>query len=42
MFERILAEMQEAATAGLVYLTEHSRDEMAEDGLTFQDSSVAS
>jgi hypothetical protein len=37
MFERILAEMQEAATAGLVYLTEHARDEMAEDGLTFQD-----
>jgi hypothetical protein len=37
MFERILAEMQEAARVGLVYLTEHARDEMADDGLTFQD-----
>ena len=37
MFELILAEMQEAARAGLVYLTEHARDEMADDGLTFLD-----
>jgi len=37
MFERILAEMREAARAGLVYLTEHARDEMADDGLTFRD-----
>jgi hypothetical protein len=29
MFERILAEMRKAARAGLVYLTEHARDEMA-------------
>ena len=37
MFERILAEMRKAARAGLVYLTEHARDEMADDRLTFQD-----
>ena len=37
MFERILPEMQKAARAGLVYLTEHARDEMADDSLTFQD-----
>lgn len=37
MFERILAEMRKAARAGLVYLTEHARDEMADDSLTFQD-----
>ena len=29
MFERILAEMREAARVGLVYLAEHARDEMA-------------
>jgi len=37
VFEDILAEMREAASAGLIYLTEHARDEMADDGLTFQD-----
>ena len=37
MFKRILAEMRRAASAELVYLTEHARDEMADDGLTFQD-----
>jgi hypothetical protein len=37
MFERILAEMRKAVRAGLVYLTEHARDEMADDSLTFQD-----
>ncbi len=37
MFSQILAEMQEAARKGLIYLTEHARDEMADDDLTFQD-----
>jgi uncharacterized protein DUF4258 len=37
MYELILAEMRKAARAGLVYLTEHARDEMADDSLTFQD-----
>ena len=37
MFSQILAEMQEAARKGQVYLTEHARDEMANDDLTFQD-----
>ena len=37
MFKRILAEMRGAARTGFVYLTEHARDEMADDGLTFQD-----
>jgi len=37
MFEQILVEIQRAARAKLVYLTEHARDEMADDGLTFQD-----
>jgi hypothetical protein len=37
MFERILAQMQKAARAGRVYLTEHARDEMADERLTFQD-----
>jgi hypothetical protein len=37
MSERILAEMRKAARAGLVYLTEHAREEMADDSLTFQD-----
>ena len=29
--------MRKAVRAGLVYLTEHARDEMADDSLTFQD-----
>jgi len=37
MFELILAEMRKAARAGLVYLTEHARDEMDDESLTFQD-----
>ena len=37
MFAQILNEMQEAARYGRVYLTEHARDEMADDDLTFQD-----
>lgn len=37
MFVQTLAEMREAAQAKRVYLTEHARDEMADDGLTFQD-----
>ncbi|MEK7831434.1 MAG: DUF4258 domain-containing protein [Acidobacteriota bacterium] len=37
MFEQILAEMQSAARAKRVYLTEHARDEMADDGLIFAD-----
>lgn len=37
MFEQILAEMQSAARARRVYLTEHARDEMADDGLNFGD-----
>ncbi len=37
MFEQILAEMQSAAKAKRVYLTEHARDEMADDNLTFAD-----
>ncbi len=37
MFSQILAEMQEAARDGRVYLTEHARDEMADDDLSFQD-----
>ncbi|MEP7340338.1 MAG: DUF4258 domain-containing protein [Acidobacteriota bacterium] len=37
MFERILSEIQEAASAKRVYLTEHARDEMADDGLMFTD-----
>lgn len=37
MFEQILAEMQSAAGNKRVYLTEHARDEMADDGLTFED-----
>lgn len=37
MFEQILAEMQAAARAKQVYLTEHARDEMADDGVTFGD-----
>ena len=37
MFEQILAEMQSAAGNNRVYLTEHARDEMADDGLTFED-----
>ena len=37
MFEQILSAMREAAAARRVYLTEHARDEMAEDRLSFQD-----
>jgi len=37
MFEQILSEMRDAAQAKRVYLTEHARDEMADDGLTFGD-----
>ena len=37
MFEHILAEMRDAAHAKRIYLTEHARDEMADDELTFQD-----
>lgn len=37
MFSQVLAEMREAARNGQVYLTEHARDEMADDNLTFQD-----
>ncbi len=37
MFEQILSEMREAARAGRVYLSEHARDEMADEELTFQD-----
>jgi hypothetical protein len=37
MFERILAQMQQAARVGRVYITEHARDEMADERLTFQD-----
>ncbi len=37
MFEHILAEIREAAQAKRIYLTEHARDEMADDSLTFQD-----
>jgi hypothetical protein len=37
MFEQILSEMREAAHARRVYLSEHARDEMADEDLTFQD-----
>lgn len=37
MFTPILIEMRKAAQAGYVYLSEHARDEMANDKLTFQD-----
>ncbi len=37
MFDHILDEMRQAAQAGRIYLTEHARDEMADDGLTFRD-----
>ena len=37
MFEQILSEMREAARAKRVYLSEHARDEMADEELTFQD-----
>ena len=37
MFEQVLAEMQAAAKSKRVYLTEHARDEMADDDLTFGD-----
>ncbi len=37
MFAHILIEMQEAAHCGRIYLTEHARDEMGDDDLTFQD-----
>ena len=37
MFEQTLSEMREAAHALRVYLSEHARDEMADEGLTFQD-----
>lgn len=39
MFEYILAELRAAARDRCVYLTEHARDEMADDELTFQDVS---
>lgn len=37
MYAQIPSEMQQAARCGQVYLTEHARDEMADDDLTFQD-----
>lgn len=37
MFEQILAELREAARGGRVYLTEHAREEMADEELSFQD-----
>lgn len=37
MYAQILSEMRDAARFGWVYLSEHARDEMAEDDLTFQD-----
>ena len=41
MFEQILSEMREAARAKRVYLSEHARDEMADEELTFQDVIIA-
>lgn len=37
MYAQILREMQEAARGRRVYLSEHARDEMADDDLTFRD-----
>lgn len=37
MYAQLLNEMKDAARQGRVYLTEHARDEMADDNLTFQD-----
>lgn len=37
MYAQLLTEMRDAARQGRVYLTEHARDEMADDDLTFQD-----
>ncbi len=37
MFQQLLADMRAAANAKRVYLTEHARDELNDDGLTFQD-----
>ena len=37
MFEQVLSAMREAAAAPRVYLTEHARDEMADDRLSFRD-----
>ncbi|MBI1760344.1 MAG: DUF4258 domain-containing protein [Acidobacteria bacterium] len=37
MFQSLLAEMQAAARVKRIYLSEHARDELDDDGFVFQD-----